>query len=169
MRIISYTSPELAYDSREALALAPGGGTPFREATLWPIHGSALVEDVLDVNYGHLSDDERDLLVAVDPPLERLLFLWQLQQVFNDDDSPAFGEIVRRALDDPDLEFEFLRLEALAVRRIEHASATPDAARHLITSWLIEDEALFALLHAIRDVRAKRREAALRKLQQRGE
>lgn len=176
LRQIAFSSPEKAYDARDALALEHEYAQPFRDAQLFPIHGTALTNAVMDVNFGPgLSDDERQFLVALDPDQSDLLFLWTLQiAIGGDPDLRAVfeaalartygtGDLIthaaRFARDYPGFEVELNTLHQLALRRLKHA---PPEGAHLLESWRREEEALFGILDRIHELRHEDRAAVLR-------
>jgi transcriptional regulator with XRE-family HTH domain len=175
LRQIAFTSPENAYDARDALALENELAQPFRDAQLFPIHGSSLTDAVLDANFGpDLSDEEREFLIAVDPNPEELQFLWTLQVVLGGGElRDAFerglskvydtGDVVthsaRLALDFPGFEAELVKLHKLALQRLKHP---PAEGEHLLEAWRREEQTLFAILDRIHELRRERREESLR-------
>ena len=174
LRQIAFTTPEKAYDARDALALEEEWAQPFRDAQLFPIHGTALTNVVMDTNFGpDLTDEDRAFLVQVDPDPETLRFLWTLQVVLGGGDlSAAYerslakvydtGDLVthtaRFALDYPQFEGELVTLHRLALRRLEHA---PPEGAHLLEAWKHEEEALFEILERVHELRREHRAGVL--------
>lgn len=164
MRQIAFSSPEKAYAARDALAIeTEGSAQPFRDAQLFPIHGQAITNTTLDANFGPgLSNQEREFLVALDPDLDDLNFLWTLQVMFEAEPRDAFENLAdhaaRFALEHAGFEGELALLHSLALRRLEHA---PPEGAHLLASWRREERALFATLDRIHELRREQRELAL--------
>jgi hypothetical protein len=152
MRQLAFSSPEKAYQARDALAIeTEGSAQPFRGALLYPIHGQAITNTTLDANFGpSLSDHEREFLVALDPNLEAKV-------------SDAFENLADRAarfaLEHAEFEGELALLHSLALRRLQHA---PPEGAHLLDSWRREEQALFAILDRIHKARRERRAVVLR-------
>jgi hypothetical protein len=165
MRQLAFSSPEKAYQARDALAIeTEGSAQPFRGALLYPIHGQAITNTTLDANFGpSLSDHEREFLVALDPNLDDMNFLWTLQVVFEAKVSDAFENLADRAarfaLEHAEFEGELALLHSLALRRLQHA---PPEGAHLLDSWRREEQALFAILDRIHKARRERRAVVLR-------
>jgi hypothetical protein len=174
LRMPAFSSPEKAYAARDKLAYETQGlAKPFADAQLFPIHGAALTNDVLDANFGRLSNAERDFVVPLDPDLDDLHFLWTLQFTFesaeHDEAFEAALEKVygtrdlvehaaRFARDHSGFEHELMELHSLALRRLQHA---PPEGAHLLESWKREEQALFAILDRIHELRREDRAAVL--------
>lgn len=164
LRQIAFTTPEKAY----------GLAQPFRDAQLFPIHGTALTNAVMEANFGpDLTDEDRAFLVEVDPDPPTLRFLWMLQVVLGGGDfSAAYerslakvydtGDLVSHtahfALDYPQFEGELVTVHRLALRRLEHAP--PEGAR-LLEGWKHEEQAVFSILERVHELRRARRAEVL--------
>lgn len=174
LRIIAFSSADAAYAVRDQLAMETGGAAlPFKDAQLFPIQGSALTKDVLDTNFGPLEDHERELLIALDPDLDHLLFLWTLQTVAHGgilrfEGKSAYGGTREQLIEQTaafalqpayhEFEVELIELHKLALRRLHNA---PPEGEHLIDSWKREEEALFLILDRIHELRREQRDAVL--------
>ncbi len=125
---------------------------------------------MLDLNFGEgLTDDERTFLLPLDPSFDDLKFLWALQLLLNSatvaangGDGDIHGELVEHsaqfAVQQEGFQIELLGLHRLALRRL--ADPPPEAA-HLLESWRHEEEALFAVLERIQELRREQRAAVL--------
>jgi hypothetical protein len=176
LRMPAFSSPEKAYEARDALALrTSGSSTPaFQDAQLFPIHGGPLTTTVLDVNFGSdLSDTERQFLLPLNPDLDELLFLWTLQQTLNGavlvaegEGAKIYGERIdlaeeaaRFARDYQGFEAELIDLHGFALRRLQNA---PPEGAHLLEAWKREEQTLYAILDRIHELRREHRDAVRR-------
>jgi hypothetical protein len=167
MRMLLFSSPEKAYDARDRLAIL--GMQGMQNDTLYPMHQAA-INDVLEHNFGgSLSDQDRELTVAVDPDEHELLWLLVNQVAFTGglltpggDDYAAVEdpreEAAQLALEHPPFESDLAGLHSLALRRLQHAPPAP----HLRDLWKQEEEILISILDRIHDLRHEEREKALR-------
>ena len=161
MRQLAFTTPEKAYDARDALALASGGAaTPMRETALVPIFRGGL-EKTVEFNFGEdLTSHQYDAAIAVDPSAEQMRALWGLQVLFDAQDPQlreAALDVLATLLGAGVLDgiVEVAELHSLALRRLKRSS---DERPSLYASWLAEEDALFDLLMRDLELRRKRRE-----------
>ncbi len=171
--MLAFSSPEKAYDARDALAhLTHGRVKPMQGANLFAIHDQGL-QHTLEVNFGgELDEGERAVAVALDPDERQLWWLHMLQElahrpiyVFEGEAAEAYGErvdaledLARAALEDRRLEYELLTRHSLALRQVKDPS--PQAGP-LLEQWQREEQAYFDVLTRVHELRRERRNEAL--------
>jgi hypothetical protein len=162
LRQLLYTSPEKAFDSRDALALrSEGAAKPTQDADPVPLRRGAL-SDILEANFGpELSEHERDTLVAIDPDVGTMLDLYVLQRALGDD-LRARDAVAQGAIDEPAHLFELVVLHELATRRLQRAQEgeleqVAAASEETYRQFAAEEEALMDILDRAHQLRHERR------------
>lgn len=162
LRQLLYTSPEKAFDSRDALALqSEGRAKPMQDAVPFPLHRWAL-SGILEANFGsELSEHERDALVAIDPDAETMEKLYTLQLALEGDLS-ARDAVARVAIDEPAQLFELVVLHSLAMRRLQRAREgalehVAVASEEIYRGFAAEEAALMDILDRAHRLRHERR------------
>ena len=161
LRMPSYSTPELAYQARDVLAhVSNGHFKPFADAQLVPMRVKTLREEVLDVNYPDLDEDERKLLIAVDPDEDVLPSLAALDEVVAADEPVEWMvDGILNALDRFNLVGEIVQLHDLALRRLTTKPPAEDA--DVVAAWRRREERLYDLLERYHQRRRDRRAEAL--------
>lgn len=159
MRMVCYTTADLAYQARDLLAHASQGQfLPFKEAQLVPMRSRTLNQDVLDENYPDLNERERRLLVAVDPDEDSLPYLAALNEVLNDDDPEKWKmEAIVDTLSKFGLVGEIVQLHDLALRRVMLVPKDDD----LLRAWVRREHRLNEILERYHEMRREWREQTL--------
>lgn len=161
MRLPVYSTPELAYQARDWLAHASDGDfTPFQGGQLVPMRRGTVVEDVLDANYPDLTEEERRMLIVVDPDNDSVLpNLAGLNRYMNTKNPRGLKlDMIVAAVDEFGLLAEVIHLHDLALRRLTKA---PAGDAELLESWRLREQRLYELLERHRQLWLERRGKAL--------
>jgi transcriptional regulator with XRE-family HTH domain len=151
VKLVAFSTPERAFDARDALALVSGGvAQPFADATPISLHAGALTE-LLVTNFRAAGPDA--LLLDAEP--EALNRAWLLQLALNGDTAELSGGvevdprdvIAQVALETPAFEAELPELHWLARRRLEASPVGENPA--LYARWAREETALLEILDRV--------------------